>query len=397
MAATKQTNWDFGIGVPFGPRGGSDFAILSRGRLLQTAVLLMAGQEPGRFFVAVSIRGKHDQIRFRRIIQIQHTFSLCGDGAEIPAGGVHPDDFTGGLESSRLGQVAFAIRSAAETEKPAIGRPIDVINLVGLVFDAQAPVTHCRLIRIEIDGSSRNFVIAGAPGDLLPVWTQAGAAAGYVQVDDIGSMRFDQQYAMIDAHARVDCRNDPLPVTRPARVVQMMQVRRIDVWLDFAGRQIVKVHSAGVEIHHVEFRKLLRQKADDLAIGTPERLTRMIDQLLAMAAIDIHDIKTADRISALAFINGKADFAPVGGNLRVMLVLLRGPGQVNWIRPVRIHDENFPVIIDISLIGDLEGSGLQSLAERVVRLTRGCSEDDYQQECGNYEKTLSRKRPRLLR
>jgi hypothetical protein len=177
------------------------------------------GQEPGRFFITVSIRGEHEEVGFRWIIQIQLAFALRRNSAQIPTRGMNSNDFASGLESAGFGEVPFAVRPATEAQEPAVWRPVHVVDLVGFVFDSQTPVTDRWFLGVKIDWRGGNFVVASAPGDLFPIRTQAGSAARDVQVDDIRPMRLNQQYAMFDPHTGMNGGNNPLPVARPTGIV----------------------------------------------------------------------------------------------------------------------------------------------------------------------------------
>ena len=56
-------------------------------------------------------------------------------------------------------------------------------------------------------------------------------------------------------------------------------------------------------------------------------------------------------------------------------MFLRRLRQVHRIGPVRIHDKDFPVIIDVSLVSDFERGGLQSLAQGALGTAGGGHED----------------------
>ena len=127
--------------------------------------------EPCRFLVAIPVGGEHKKIRLVRAIQVQHSMPVSRDGTKVPAGGVDAHDLTGGLECARLGQVTFPIRPTAKAEEAAVGRPIDMINLIGPIFDVQGPLTDHRMVRFQVDRGGGDFVVTGAPGNLLSVRT----------------------------------------------------------------------------------------------------------------------------------------------------------------------------------------------------------------------------------
>ena len=72
-------------------------------------------------------------------------------------------DLGGRLVSPRLGRVTPAIGPAAEGQELAVGRPVHVVDLVLLVFDVHGPLTNRGLVRLEVDGRGREFVVARLP------------------------------------------------------------------------------------------------------------------------------------------------------------------------------------------------------------------------------------------
>ena len=58
-----------------------------------------------------------------------------GNADDIPARRINTDDFASRPEGAWLAQIAFALRTATDAQELAIGRPIDVINLVLVIFD----------------------------------------------------------------------------------------------------------------------------------------------------------------------------------------------------------------------------------------------------------------------
>ena len=126
------------------------------------------------------------------------------DGANIPAGGEHAYDFARGLECPRFVRIAFTRQTTAETQEAAIRRPIDMINLFDLVFDAQPTLANGWVIGIQIDRRRGNFVIACTPGKLLAVRADAGATTRNAQVDDLIAMGFNRQNSMAKAHPSVN-------------------------------------------------------------------------------------------------------------------------------------------------------------------------------------------------
>src|SRR5437899_11796452 len=137
-------------------------------------------------------------------------------------------------------------------------------------------------------------------------------------------MRLDQQNGMAHAHPGMHRRRDPFPIGGPARVIEVMEVGAVLVWLDFAGGQIAKAHSFGVIINDIELRIFLWQEADDLAVGAPKLLARVVNQFLAILPVAVHDTETANSLTPFALVNGKRDVAAVGRSLGVVLVLLGG-------------------------------------------------------------------------
>ena len=143
----------------------------------------------------------------------------------------------------------------------------------------------------------------------------------------------------------------------------MVKVGRIHVRLDVAGGQIVKIHALGIVIHDVELGIFLREEPNGLGVRAPERFPCVIDQFPAMPSVDVHDIKAPHRFPALALIHRKGDLGSVGGYLGVMLMLLRCLGQVDRMRTIGVHDEDFPVIVDVGFVSDFEPRILQFLAK----------------------------------
>src|SRR5437764_1357658 len=80
--------------------------------------------KPGGFLVAESVGGQHCEILLGGAVEVQATIAFGGDGAKVPAGGMHPHHLARALKRSRLAQVAFAIGSPAQAQEPAIGRPV---------------------------------------------------------------------------------------------------------------------------------------------------------------------------------------------------------------------------------------------------------------------------------
>src|SRR5262245_40837697 len=95
--------------------------------------------KPSRFFIAEPVGSEHGKARLGRIVQVQLACSLGRYGAEIPAWGMNADDFASGLEGTWQTRIAFFIRSAAETQEAAVGRPVHVVNVVRFIFNAQTP------------------------------------------------------------------------------------------------------------------------------------------------------------------------------------------------------------------------------------------------------------------
>ena len=122
----------------------------------------------------------------------------------------------------------------------------------------------------------------------------------------------------------------------------------------------------------------MRQETNDFAVRTPKRLARGLDQLFRVAAIDIHDIETANGFASLPLIHGKADFGAVGRDLRIVLVLVGCAREVHCAGTVGVHREDFPVVIDVAFVGDLERQSFQCFVKR-NRLT-GCDASDRSQE-----------------
>jgi len=163
------------------------------------------GPEPGRFFVAPAVGREHAEIAACRVIQIDHTVCLRRHRANIPATGVHSHYLAGSLKGSRFGQVPFPFGAAAETQKLAIRRPIDVVNLIGLVFDVQTPLAHRRRFCVQADRRRRDFMVARSPGNLLSIRAEARPAARDFQIDDPGTVSLDQKDGVVDAHPGVHC------------------------------------------------------------------------------------------------------------------------------------------------------------------------------------------------
>ncbi len=175
----------------------------------------LTSTEPGWFFVAASIGGKHEKVGLGGIIQVQHSRPFGGDGAEIPAGGVDAHDFARGLKGPWLRRVAFTVRPPAETQKPAVGRPVHVVDLVGLILYTQAPVADGGCLGVEVNGCGGDFMVTSSPGKLFSIRAETRTAARDFQIQDVGPSGFDQQYCVLKAHARMHRRNDPFAVLGP--------------------------------------------------------------------------------------------------------------------------------------------------------------------------------------
>src|ERR1041385_8551678 len=65
-------------------------------------------QEPRRLLVAQSVRCQHREVRLGGLVKVEDSLAFCRDGAKVPARRVHTHDFASGLESARLGGIAFA-------------------------------------------------------------------------------------------------------------------------------------------------------------------------------------------------------------------------------------------------------------------------------------------------
>src|SRR6186997_550431 len=100
----------------------------------------------------------------------------------------------------------------------------------------------------------------------------------------------------------------------------MKQVRAVGMWRDLAAGDIVKAHSLGGVVGHAEALIFLGQKADHLAARTPEWLAGVVGDLLAIAAVDVHDPQAADVFATLAGVNREGHFRPVWRNERIVLV-----------------------------------------------------------------------------
>src|SRR5262245_38744424 len=119
------------------------------------------------------------------------------------------NDFAGGLKSSRLAEIALPGRALAETQKASVWRPVHVVDLFWIIFDAQTPLPHRWLLKIEVDWSRGNFVIPCSPGKLFPIGAKARAAAGDFQIDNIRAPSLNQEYGVIKTHSSMDGRNNP--------------------------------------------------------------------------------------------------------------------------------------------------------------------------------------------
>ena len=73
-----------------------------------------------------------------------------------------------------------------------------MVNLILLVLDADTPLAHRRVLRVQIDGCHSDFVVARSPGDLAAIRAEPRAAAGNLQVDDLISARRDEHHSVAD-------------------------------------------------------------------------------------------------------------------------------------------------------------------------------------------------------
>ena len=165
-------------------------------------------------------------------------------------------------------------------------------------------------------------------------------------------------------------RHHPFAIRSKARVVEMVQVRAVEMGFDFACIQVVKTHALRVVIDDVELWILLRKKTNHLAVRTPERFARVVHELLSISAVNVHHIQAADGFPAFPLVRHETNLRAVGRHLRVMLLFFRRLGQVDRIRPVSVHDEDFPIVVDVGFVGDLERQLAQSFPERSLCLSR---------------------------
>ena len=73
-----------------------------------------------------------------------------------------------------------------------------------------------------------------------------------------------------------------------------------------------------------------------------------------MLAIHVHDTEAPDGLPPFSFIHYETNLFAVRRDLRVMLVRLGSLREVDGLGPVRIHDKNLPVVIDVAFVGDFE-------------------------------------------
>src|SRR6266566_1114848 len=133
--------------------------------------------KPCRLLIASSIGREHERVTVGTVVQIQNSIPLGRNGAQIPTGSKNTDDFARCQESPGLVRVALAGGPAAETQEAAIRRPVHVVNLVRLISNAQTPLVNRRLVGVQIERSSGDFVVTRPPRNLFAVWAQTGPAA----------------------------------------------------------------------------------------------------------------------------------------------------------------------------------------------------------------------------
>src|SRR4051812_17690842 len=102
----------------------------------------MFRSEPRRFFIAGAVGRQHEKIGVGGVAQIDDSIVFGGNGAKIPAGSINSDNFTRCLKGARFVRIAFAGGPAAERKQTAVWRPIHVINLIGMILDAQTPISN---------------------------------------------------------------------------------------------------------------------------------------------------------------------------------------------------------------------------------------------------------------
>src|SRR5882724_9842195 len=100
--------------------------------------------KPRWFLVAATVGSEHEEAELRRPVQVKSSGPFGRHRAEIPAWGMHADDFASRLKGSWLVGITFFVWSAAEAQKTAVRRPVHMVDIVRLILDAQTPLTHCR-------------------------------------------------------------------------------------------------------------------------------------------------------------------------------------------------------------------------------------------------------------
>ena len=191
------------------------------------------------------------------MVKVEGSLAFRRNGAKVPARGVNAHHFASRLECSRLGGIAFARGAAAQAQEPAVRGPIHVVGLIGFVLDAEAPRPHGWGVGVQVNGRHVDFMIARTPRDLFPVRAQGRTTTGDFQVDDIRPMRRDEQDPVVNTHAGVHGRHDPLAIRSETSVVEMVQIGAVRMWFDFARAQVVEAHPFRVVIEDVELWILL--------------------------------------------------------------------------------------------------------------------------------------------
>ena len=155
---------------------------------------------------------------------------------DVPTVCVDTDHLAGSLVGAWLGDVTLAIRAAAEGEEPAVGRPVDVVNLVLPVENLEHFLAELRVIGVDVDRHDGQLVVARAPRDVFSVRTESRAAAVDAEIDDLAAVGLNQQVGVAMPHSGVHGGDDPLAVGRVADVVEVVQRLGVDVLASLAAR-----------------------------------------------------------------------------------------------------------------------------------------------------------------